>query len=146
MKTEYGILNPIILSVYLRSNRSSVFDDMNIFREQWKLVLTGFAMSDRNNTLSRQIARTFLTKYIKQNQDLITKVTDHWCRKALKNIGCKVQLLSVCCVCGRDACQIDNFLIFFCLLRRCGRRAIFGNSLNCFDKVWVYCWGEGSPH
>uniref|UniRef100_A0A8W8J3E1 Uncharacterized protein n=1 Tax=Magallana gigas TaxID=29159 RepID=A0A8W8J3E1_MAGGI len=41
--------------------------------EQWKLVLTGFAMSDRNNTLSRQIARTFLTKYIKQNQDLITK-------------------------------------------------------------------------
>lgn len=109
MKTEYGILNPIILSVYLRSNRSSVFDDMNIFREQWKLVLTGFAMSDRNNTLSRQIARTFLTKYIKQNQDLITKVTDHWCRKALKNIGCKVQLLSVCCVCGRDACQIDNF-------------------------------------
>lgn len=73
MKTEYGILNPIILSVYLRSNRSSVFDDMNIFREQWKLVLTGFAMSDRNNTLSRQIARTFLTKYIKQNQDLITK-------------------------------------------------------------------------
>lgn len=81
MKTEYGILNPIILSVYLRSNRSSVFDDMNIFREQWKLVLTGFAMSDRNNTLSRQIARTFLTKYIKQNQDLITKVTDHWCRK-----------------------------------------------------------------
>lgn len=135
MKTEYGILNPIILSVYLRSNRSSVFDDMNIFREQWKLVLTGFAMSDRNNTLSRQIARTFLTKYIKQNQDLITKVTDHWCRKALKNIGCKVQLLSVCCVCGRDACQIDNFLIFFCLLRRSGRRAIFGNSLDCFDKV-----------
>uniref|UniRef100_A0A8W8J1T6 Uncharacterized protein n=1 Tax=Magallana gigas TaxID=29159 RepID=A0A8W8J1T6_MAGGI len=41
--------------------------------EQWKLVLTGFAMSDRNNTLSRQIARAFLTKYIKQNQDLITK-------------------------------------------------------------------------
>nr|XP_034335509.1 uncharacterized protein LOC117692228 isoform X1 [Crassostrea gigas] len=44
-----------------------------IRREQWKLVLTGFAMSDRNNTLSRQIARAFLTKYIKQNQDLITK-------------------------------------------------------------------------
>lgn len=41
--------------------------------EQWKLVLTGSAVSDRNNTMSRQIARTFLTKYIKQNQDLITK-------------------------------------------------------------------------
>lgn len=41
--------------------------------EQWKLVLTGSAVSDRNNTLSRQIARTFLTKYIKQNQDLVTK-------------------------------------------------------------------------
>lgn len=41
--------------------------------KQWKSVLTGSAVSDRNNTLSRKIAQSFLTKYNKQNQDLITK-------------------------------------------------------------------------
>ena len=43
-------------------------------RQHWKSIMTGVPVSDRNEALSRQIAKTVLTKYIQQNRDLITKV------------------------------------------------------------------------
>ncbi|XP_048768980.2 SET domain-containing protein 4-like [Ostrea edulis] len=40
---------------------------------QWKVVLNGDVISNRNESLSRGIARSFLTPYIQQNRDLLFK-------------------------------------------------------------------------
>ncbi|XP_061177066.1 SET domain-containing protein 4-like isoform X2 [Saccostrea echinata] len=41
--------------------------------QNWKVVLQGGVISTRNERLSRNIARSFLTQYIQQNQGLISK-------------------------------------------------------------------------
>nr|XP_022292538.1 SET domain-containing protein 4-like [Crassostrea virginica] len=54
--------------------------------QHWKSIMTGVPVSDRNEALSRQIAKTVLTKYIQQNRELITKFPEQKSQSAVEKM------------------------------------------------------------